>query len=357
MRFGVNHLFTARPGHDPRDVYREAMEQIVLADELGFHSVWLAEHHFSNYGVLPSLSTFGAAIAARTESIRIGTAVLVLPFGHPVRMAEEMAMLDVISDGRLDLGVGRGYQPLEFGGLNVDQDQSREMFDEYLEIMRLAWRDEPLDYEGRFYTVENIDVLPKPVQKPGPPIRVGAVSSSTFKTLGERGEGVMLSPNFAPLGLVKRDLNTYFEAAREAGHDLDRLTAPPIIQQVYLDADDEVARSEPEPYSMWFYGKFAKMLPGAGDQPLSEQYAAYKKMADAVANVTYERILNEGVAFGNPEAVIERMRFLEQELGTQEIVCWFNFGDLPHDRVIRNMRMFAEEVMPAFESVPQGKAS
>lgn len=357
MRFGMNHLFTLRPGRSAGDLYSEALEQIVLADELGYSTVWLAEHHFSNYGVMPHLPTFGAAVAAKTKNIRIGTAIVVLPFGHPVRMAEEFAMLDVLSNGRLDLGVGRGYQPLEFGGLNIDQNESKEMFNEYLEIMRLCWQDEPLTYKGKYYSCENLEILPKPVQPGGPPVRIGAVTPATFKAMGEQGEMIMLSPNFSPIDLVQRDLNAYFDAAREAGHDMERLTAPPIMQQVYIDPDNEKARSEPEPWAMSFYGKFATMLPGEADKDIATQYAQYKKIRAAVEAVTYERVLNEGVAFGDPEAIIERMKFLEEALGTDEIICWFNFGDLPHDRVMKNMQMFAEEVMPAFAPVSQESAS
>jgi alkanesulfonate monooxygenase SsuD/methylene tetrahydromethanopterin reductase-like flavin-dependent oxidoreductase (luciferase family) len=349
VKFGINHLFTAGPGRTADEIYPEVLEQTVLADELGFSSVWLAEHHFTNYGVMPNLATFASAIAVRTERIRIGTAILVLPFGHPVRMAEEWAMVDVLSNGRVDLGVGRGYQPLEFQGFNINQDEAKARFDEYLEIMRLAWQDEPLSYDGQFYSIETLDVLPKPVQRPGIPVRLAAVSPSTFSATGGKGEAIMLSPNFSPIDLVKRDLNTYFEAAEEAGFDRTSLPTPPICQQVYLDADDAAAKRDPEPYSMLFYNRFATLLPGAdSSQSISEQYEVYKKIQKSVENVTYDRILAEGVAFGDPDSVIERFKFLESELGLEEIVCWFNFGDLPHDRVIKNMKMFAEQVMPAF---------
>jgi alkanesulfonate monooxygenase SsuD/methylene tetrahydromethanopterin reductase-like flavin-dependent oxidoreductase (luciferase family) len=352
VRFGINHLFTARPGRNVKDLYDEVLEQTVLADELGYSSAWIAEHHFSNYGVMPSLATFGGAIAARTTNIRIGTAILVLPFGHPVRLAEEMAMIDVLSNGRLDLGVGRGYQPLEFRGFNVAQDESKQRFDEYLEIMRLAWAQEPLTYKGQFYEVEDLEVLPKPIQPGGPPVLVAAVSPSTFSQMGARGESIMLSPNFSPVHITKSNLQTYYDAAEAAGHARETLRVPPMVQQVFIDNDDAVAKSEPEPYSMWFYGKFATLLPGAdGGTDVGEQYEAYKKIRKSVESVTYDKILAEGVAFGNADSIIDRFKYLEQELGVDEIICWFNFGDLPHERVVKNMRMFAEQVMPAFAAV------
>jgi natural product biosynthesis luciferase-like monooxygenase protein len=347
MRFGINHLFHGRQDSDARRIYRDALEQTVLAEELGFSSVWLAEHHFSNYGILPHLPTFGAAVAARTERIRIGTAVVVLPFGHPLRIAEEIAMLDVLSDGRVDLGVGRGYQPMEFAALGVAPDDAQEIFDESLAIMRAAWSDGPVEFEGRHFQIHDVDVLPKPVQPGGPPVRIAAVSSRTFERMGRRGEAIMLSPNFTPVETTKASLAAYYDAAREEGHDLSTMPPPPLLQQVYIDDDDAVAKSEPEPYSTWFFARMGSLLPSqSGD--LGAQYREYKKIAESVNTVTYERIVKEGAAFGDAESIIERLRFLEDQLGVEEIVCWFNFGDLAHERVLANMKMFADRVIPAF---------
>ncbi|MGI9623081.1 MAG: LLM class flavin-dependent oxidoreductase [Acidimicrobiales bacterium] len=346
MRFGINHLFSGRQDTDAGRIYGEALDQIVLAEELGFTSVWMAEHHFSNYGLLPHLGTFAAAAAARTSTIRLGTAVLVLPFGHPIRMAEEMAMVDVLSGGRLELGVGRGYQPKEFGALGVDQEKSQELFDEYLEIMRLAWTNERMSFSGRHFQLEDVEVLPKPVQPGGPPVRIAAISRATYERLGARGELLMLSPNFTPISTIQANLVSYRGAAAEAGHDPALMSTPPMIQQVYIDESDEVAKSEPEPYAMWFFGKFSEILPGTDGTDVASQYEDYLKIRDSVDSVSYDRIVREGAAFGDYKAIIDRFRMLEEELGVEEIACWFSFGDLPHERVVENMKMFADKVLP-----------
>ena len=350
MKFGINNLFSGRQDTDARRIYGDALDQIVLAEELGFTSVWMAEHHFSNYGLLPHLATFAAAAATLTSTIRLGTAVLVLPFGNPVRLAEEMAMVDVLSNGRLELGVGRGYQPQEFSALGIDQNQSQSVFDEYLEIMRRAWTNERLTFHGEHYDIDDVEVLPKPVQPGGPPVRIAAVSRSTYKHLGERGELLMLSPNFTPVETIRGNLATYREAALAAGHELDALHAPPMIQQVYIDESDAVAKADPEPYAMWFFGKFSEVLPGQDGSDVAAQYEDYLKIRESVDTVSYDRIVRDGAAFGDHKAIIERFRMLEDELGVTEIACWFNFGDLPHERVVHNMKMFADKVMPVFVS-------
>ena len=346
MKFGINHLFSGRRDTDARRIYGEVLDQIVLAEDLGFSSVWMAEHHFSDYGLLPHLGTFAAAVAARTSTIKLGTAVLVLPFGHPIRMAEEMAMVDVLSNGRLELGVGRGYQPQEFEALGVDQEHSQAIFDEYLEVMRLAWSSERFSFDGEHFSVADVEVLPKPVQPGGPPVRIAAISRSTYERLGARGELLMLSPNFTPVPTIQANLASYRDAAAAAGHDPAAMVTPPMIQQVYIDESDEVAKADPEPYAMWFFGKFSEILPGRDGADVAQQYEDYKKIRSSVDAVSYDRIVRDGAAFGDYKAIIDRFRMLEEQLGVEEIACWFSFGDLPHERVVQNMKMFADKVMP-----------
>src|SRR5436190_4922662 len=156
MRFCTQQLLTFRDWQTEADVYAHALEEARLADELGFHTVWLAEHHFSPYGIAPSLAVLAAAIARETRRVRIGTAVVVAPFIHPVRIAEEWAMVDILSGGRLDFGIGRGYQPAEFRGLTVSMEKTRERFDESLELIRRAWTDERCTFEGEFYQVRDV---------------------------------------------------------------------------------------------------------------------------------------------------------------------------------------------------------
>ena len=177
MKFGI---FTIVPWHEdftPADALNQALEQVEFADKMGIDEVWLGEHRFSRHGLLSGIFSFLGAVAARTKRIRIGTAVVVLPLHNPILVAEETAMLDVISGGRFNFGIGAGYQRQEFDGIGVDINESRERFTEAVDVIIKAWTEERLTYHGKFTNVDDLLVLPKPLQKPYPPL-FQAVSTS-----------------------------------------------------------------------------------------------------------------------------------------------------------------------------------
>jgi alkanesulfonate monooxygenase SsuD/methylene tetrahydromethanopterin reductase-like flavin-dependent oxidoreductase (luciferase family) len=170
MKFG---LFTIVPWHESltqSQALHDALEQIELADRLGLDEVWLGEHRFSRHGLLSGFFSFAGAVVARTQKVRIGTAVVVLPLHNPILVAEEIAMLDVLSGGRMEIGIGSGYQRQEFDGLGIDMNESRARFREATEVLRKAWTEETLTFHGQFTHVDNLWVLPKPIQKPHPPL-------------------------------------------------------------------------------------------------------------------------------------------------------------------------------------------
>src|SRR6266542_6781895 len=181
MKFGTQNLLSIRDWQTPAEVYGHALAECKLADELGFDTVWLAEHHFSAYGICPSLAVLAAAVARETSRVRIGTAVVIAPFAHPVRIAEEWAMIDILSVGRLAFGLGRGYQPKEFVGLSISMEKTRERFDESLEVIRRAWTQERCSFEGEFFQVRDLCVLPKPVQKPHPPLWTAEIGRASCR--------------------------------------------------------------------------------------------------------------------------------------------------------------------------------
>src|SRR5512132_449854 len=170
MRFGTFFFFQAAPGLTHEEVVHRELEQMEWTEELGFDQIWLTEHHFIDYGLSVDPAALASAAASRTRRIRIGLAAAILPFHHPLRLAEQMALVDIISGGRLDVGVGRGNRPAEFRGFRVPQEQSRDRFDEAVEIMQRAWTEERFSYDGRFFQVPELSVIPKPVQKPHPPL-------------------------------------------------------------------------------------------------------------------------------------------------------------------------------------------
>jgi probable F420-dependent oxidoreductase len=160
------------------ELYAEQLEQIAYAEQLGFDSVWITEHHFIGDGYTPSVLPIAAAIAARTSRIRIGTWVLLLPLHNALRVAEDAATVDIIANGRLDLGMGLGYRVEEFAAFGVDRHQRGRIMDEGVELIRRAWTEERVTFHGRFYNVENLAVTPRPVQQPHPPIWLGARSEA-----------------------------------------------------------------------------------------------------------------------------------------------------------------------------------
>ena len=179
MKFG---FFTIIPFHESDDVprlFHETLERIELVDQLGFDEVWIGEHHFSRHGLVSGLNTWMGAIAARTRQVRIGTAITILPFHNPIVAAEEAATLDILSNGRLNFGIGSGYQRQEFDGLGVPIDEARERFHESLEVITRAWTEERLTFHGKYTHVDDLWVLPKPVQKPHPPLYLAVSTSPT----------------------------------------------------------------------------------------------------------------------------------------------------------------------------------
>ena len=199
MQFGQFYLLETPPGKDHVQVYHEAFEQFKLMDETGWDAIWLAEHHFDHkapganyYSITSSIHTMAAYASAITERIKIGTAVVVLPFHNPIIVAEDFATVDIMSKGRLLFGVGRGYQAEEFYNWGIDLEESRERFQEELEIILQAWTG-PVEYDGKFHKVGKVNVIPKPVQQPHPPVYVAAVSPSTYEWVIKNGYNVLTS--------------------------------------------------------------------------------------------------------------------------------------------------------------------
>jgi alkanesulfonate monooxygenase SsuD/methylene tetrahydromethanopterin reductase-like flavin-dependent oxidoreductase (luciferase family) len=221
MKFGTFHLFQKAPGSSDADVFTAELDQIEKAEELGFDGVWLAEHHFQWYGIGTDLMQLGAWVAARTKRVRIGTAIVTLPFHNPLRLAEQAATLDIISGGRLDLGVGRGYQAVEFAGFDVSMDESRARFNECVEILIRAWTEESFSYDGAFTKVHDVSILPKPLQQPHPPIYVASwMTPETIRYAAERGY-----PILAPAGLAADQVKTNYQLYHEARASVS--TCPP----------------------------------------------------------------------------------------------------------------------------------
>jgi alkanesulfonate monooxygenase SsuD/methylene tetrahydromethanopterin reductase-like flavin-dependent oxidoreductase (luciferase family) len=218
MKFGLLTLFD----HYAEDCseeqyYKNFFDEVSYAEELGFDSIWIGEHHFCRY-ICPAPQIIAGAIAQRTKKIRIGTSIVLLPHHDPIRLAEDYALVDLLSGGRLDLGVGRGFIKSTYDGFNQSMDQSRERFNECLEIIERAWNQPTFSYDGQFYRANNVSILPRPLQKPAPPIfMAAAISPESFVAAGQRGHSITLAPFFQSRSTLKENIQLYKDTLRQSG--------------------------------------------------------------------------------------------------------------------------------------------
>ena len=310
MKFGVMNLFPAEHG-DGAAILRETLEEIQFADELGFDSCWLAEHHFSRYGVLGNPLLVAASIAQRTNRIRIGTAVCVVPFHHPLRLAEDAATLDVLTEGRLVLGLGTGYQPREFNGFGRDPAQKRLYYNETVEILRKAWNEEGWSYEGKLYQFEDMDIFPKPFTAGGPPIVHATTSPEAFEYNGVHGNQIIVSSNFTPMGRLKQNYGRYREALVENGHDVTKFWQP-FMQQVWCGSNP-ARRSDVAEAALRYYQSVGQVIPGS-DEALAADREYYEKVKRNINLLTVENLLTHGGNFGSVDQVVDLISRLRDEL-------------------------------------------
>jgi len=342
MRFGVQNLFPAE-GEDDHRVLREALEDIRLADDLGFDSVWLTEHHFSRYGILGNPMVLGAAVAQMTTRIQIGTAVVVLPFHNPLRLAEDAATLDIISGGRLELGVGRGYQPREFAGFGIDAETSKQRYAEVVEILRRAWSGEPFSFAGDHYTIDDVVVSPRPIRPGGPPIRHAVVSPASFPERGALGHHIITSPTFAPLGRMKKNFDAYRSALVEHGHSPAEYDIP-FMQQAWVGSSTTELGAVAES-ALQYYRTVGKVVPGS-DEAIAAEAEYYEKVRANIELLTLEQTLTHGGNFGSVDQVVDTIGRLATELGVTHYIGWFRIPSLDRSIAHRAMETFASEVIP-----------
>ncbi|PWA12167.1 hypothetical protein DCC39_06960 [Pueribacillus theae] len=348
MEFGVMNLFPYKKGNSEKQIIDEAIEELTYAEELGFDSVWIAEHHFSEYGLIGNPLMLAAHLAAKTKKIRIGTAVTILPFYNPIRLAEDAALVDIMSGGRLDLGVGRGYQPSEFEGFKIDPNESRERFNETVEILTQAWTQGEVNFKGKHYHYENVKIHPKPNQQPHVPIHFASVSTKTFEIMAEEGRHILTSPNFTPMDIIKRNFDTYKNVLIKNGYNPTDYKFP-LMQQVHVAPTSQDAKITAVQNSKQYYDLLATLLPGSGSKEAVDEYKFYEKVQESTANLTLEEIEKNGGCFGSTQEVIERIKYLEEEAGVNQFIGWFNFGQMGHKKTMETMELFAKEVIPAFK--------
>lgn len=353
MEFGVFYLLPVGPQQSTQERYRETLEQIFLADELGFNTVWLAEGHFQiDRCATPTPQLLNAAIAARTERIHLGTAVTLLPIHNPLRVAEEAAVLDVLSGGRVELGVGRGFFNLHFTAYGVSYDERTERLAEGLEVLRRAWADQPLTYAGRYYDYHDIPVTPKPIQGAALPIRIATESDESIEFAAQRGLPILTATASSRWEKLHRLTQKYRDLRTEATGDPGLLADNALQVPVYVVADGDQARAEAQP-SILHWWKVIGVTTIASYAPLDADpnTVDYSLASTLLENVDleYAAMVDELAAIGNPDEVAARIERFGRDFSCGQIICWFNWGGLISDEKIRaSMRLFAQEVAPRF---------
>lgn len=338
MRIGTFHLMGSpdmRPGEQR---FAEALEQIVLAEELGMAEAWVAEHHFSNYGYSSNPLLTIAKASALTTRIRFGQAVIVTPVWHPVRLAEDVAITDILTGGRLDIGIGRGYQPLEFNGFNVPIEENRAIFEEHLAVMKKAWTETDFTFNGRYFKIKKpITVLPRPVQQPHPPIWIASSGPYSVDYAAVNGYGLLVSST-APWDALQQSCDRYWAKRTEAGYDRagGRIA---VLRHTY------VAESHEEAWDAMWQSRWQRRC-AAHLREGDERITAGRNEDFPIPNEMTDEERWDRLFYGTPDRVAAQLQ-RQMDMGATDLMAWFDLGGLPQDKVLRSMRLFAREVVPA----------
>jgi alkanesulfonate monooxygenase SsuD/methylene tetrahydromethanopterin reductase-like flavin-dependent oxidoreductase (luciferase family) len=348
MEFGMFHEFPSLPGRTESEAFDEALEQVDAAERLGLDVMWLAELHFEpRRSVLSAPLSIASAIAARTRNMKIGIAVQVLPLCHPLRLAEEAATVDQLSHGRLIFGVGRSGVAQTYEAYGVSYAESRDRFREILDIIERAWTKPSFSYEGRYHSFKDVAVVPKPYQKPLPPIRIAASTPDTFPAIGRRGAPVFASVRHTTWSDLAKQIRTYHDAWEDAGHPGKGQVF--VSAPTYLAETENRARAEPKDSIMHFYHEQANLLEGAAKLVDPETAARRMQRVDQLRTRSYEDALEANVLIGTPDTIAKKLETLRAEIGLSGILAELNCGGLiPHQKVLGALQLLCEEVRPRF---------
>jgi probable F420-dependent oxidoreductase len=311
--------------------YREALEEVIRAEDLGFDSVWMEEHHSVTNHYWPSPLPVLAGFATRTSRLVLGTDIIVAAFHHPVRLAEDVAMLDVISSGRLVLGIAIGYKPDEFALYGVELEKRGARFEEQLAIMKGLWTQERIQFKGAYYTLEG-RLEPKPVQKPHPPVWIGGWGDVTLRRAATLADNWIPGPT-ADLTRLLAGKKQFLERRRAAG-----LTAPtewPLTRDVIIADTDRRARELAEEHIMVAY---RREYAGGWRHPF----------IDASVATDLDKLMEDRFIIGGPEQCARRVRRFVEQYGMTHLICRMFFPGMPHAHIMRGLDLLAREVLPAF---------
>ena len=346
-RFGLFSLFDSEVrGPAEHRYFRAVTDLVQRAEQLGFRSFWAGEEHFYCSGMCPSPQMVLASLAGRTSKMEFGSAVNVLPINHPLRLAEEFALLDVLSGGRCRLGVGRGARKEHFRGYGVDSRESRARYHEAIAMIRALWTRRKATFEGNYWRTCDIQIAPRPVRQPHPPIHRASVREESFREAGQDGDGLLLAPWItADLPEMARRLGIYREALRTSGH---RGHTPVVMFFLFVDVDEASAvrraRSVTKGYIRTIAPHVAPEMSAAA-RPKRSRRNLISRLSSLSDNI------KEVGVVGDPAQCRAKIREIHDTLGDIETVFYLLLGQESRRTIERQLDVFSHEIMGAFTSV------
>jgi alkanesulfonate monooxygenase SsuD/methylene tetrahydromethanopterin reductase-like flavin-dependent oxidoreductase (luciferase family) len=342
-----------------REVYREELRLADLAEPLGFQSIWGVEHHFTDYTMCPDVLQFLSYMAGRTSRAQLGSMVVVLPWHDPMRVAEEVSMLDNLSDGRLILGLGRGAGKVEFDGFRLSMEESRQRFVESAEMLLRGLENGSCEYAGTFVKQPPADIRPRPFKSFRGRTYAAAVSPESVRIMAELGVGILIIPQ-KPWKEVAKELDAYRTVYRE----VNRVDAPPPISAGWTLCDDNADRAH-ERARRWIGGYYRTVLDHYhfADDHLARTkgYEYYGKMSEKIQQYGTDTVIDYFMnlqVWGTPEQCYEKILDIHARTGNSHYVGVFSYAGMPYDEAERNMRLFAREVMPELQKLrPEAAAA
>lgn len=327
MKTGILQFFGWRDRSVPlHSVYETALERFSIMDQAGYDAVWLAEHHFSSFSVCPSVHMMGTMAAARTKHLRIGTAVSLAPFYNPLRLAEEVALLDVLSGGRVNWGAGRGFERSEFAAFGIPGEESAPRFHEAVDIVLKAWTNQRLNYEGKYFKYDNVEVLPKPLQAPHPPVWMAASSIPAIEWAAGQGHSILMDPHSSRADLIRKRRH-YTAKLAEAGYsDAGRMI--PMARLVAVDESAEKAHAVAKRAAEWTMAAYVGRAQGNARQ----------EVRTFGGKDPIDFYLEDVMIHGTAESVADQIMAFGEEIGMNYLMAAPLSG--------RSFRMLTDKVLP-----------
>ncbi|MCD1286077.1 MULTISPECIES: LLM class flavin-dependent oxidoreductase [unclassified Brevibacterium] len=342
LHFGIFSLTNVPDWSTEYEAVHKGIEQINLADELGFEEAWVAEHNARQYGIISSSQVLLAACAGTTKNIRLGTGVARLPMNHPLKLAEDFSLLDVISDGRLNFGIGKAYDLLEFQAYNINPDERDERYQETFEIIMQGWRTGKISHKGKHFSVpgegeqaEEIQLMPRPLQKPHPPVFVMVSQTEASLRAAARQGFAFVMGQMPTWEDMARLVNIYREEARDAGYNYDEIddlvARSSQLKAIHVSDDRETAAKEYEKGLMWYLSILSNRA----------------KVGLGLNELSFQEYLDKGaIILGSSDDVAQQLDDYKKVTGIGGLVGWFDAGSQPQGQVLKSMTKFAKEVRP-----------